>query len=64
MKNNGMIKDNFYLTKTEYEALKHLGNITGMSMAEHIRRAIDTYLETERIQTLLESVSIKYNESS
>jgi hypothetical protein len=39
-----MIRTNVYVTKKQYETLKKLAR-EGLSMAEHIRRAIDLYLK-------------------
>lgn len=40
-----MIKDNFHLTEKQAKALKTLADETGLSKAEHVRRALDAYLE-------------------
>ena len=39
-----MIKINAYFTKQQVEALKALTKSTGLSQAEHMRRAVDAYL--------------------
>ena len=39
-----MNRHNFYLPKQQMEALKALSKETGLSMSEHMRRAIDDYL--------------------
>lgn len=39
-----MIKINLYITKKQYQALKRLA-VNGIKLSEHIRRAIDEYLE-------------------
>lgn len=38
-----MLKINLYITKRQYEKLKSLTQ-DGLSISEHIRRAIDLYL--------------------
>ena len=40
-----MNRHNFYLTEQQMKALKALSQATGMSMSEHMRRAVDSYLQ-------------------
>jgi predicted DNA-binding protein len=40
-----MKRRNFYLTKQQIEALRALAEQTGLKVSEHIRRAIDSYLD-------------------
>ena len=40
-----MKRINTHLTHKQIETLKELANKTGLKVAEHIRRAIDKYLE-------------------
>lgn len=40
-----MISCHFHLTSQELEALRELAEKTGLSVAEHIRRAVDAYLK-------------------
>ena len=42
-----MIRTNIHLTEKQLEALRKLSEDTGLTVAEHIRRAIDEYLETK-----------------
>jgi predicted DNA-binding protein len=42
-----MIRTGIYLPKDQIARLKRLAKITGLSMAEHVRRAIDNYLTKE-----------------
>lgn len=39
-----MIRTNIFLTAPQLEALRRLADSTGLSVAELIRRAIDTYM--------------------
>jgi predicted DNA-binding protein len=39
-----MIRVNIHLTEKQRETLRNLARATGLSVAEHIRRAIDEYL--------------------
>ena len=41
----GMIRTHVFLHKKALEALRALAEATGLSVAEHIRRAIDAYLK-------------------
>jgi predicted DNA-binding protein len=43
-----MKRINTHLTKQQIEALKKLADKTGLTVAEHIRRAIDEYLEKKK----------------
>lgn len=45
MYNVRMKKVNYYLSVKQIEALKELALQTGISISEHIRRAIDIYLK-------------------
>jgi len=40
-----MIRINVYVTEKELAALRKLADDTGLPFSEHIRRAIDEYLE-------------------
>lgn len=40
-----MIRKIFHITKLQWEKLQKLSAETGLSVAEHVRRAIDLYLE-------------------
>jgi predicted DNA-binding protein len=42
-----MIRTGIYLPKKQIARLKRLAEKTGLSMAEHVRRAIDDYLIKE-----------------
>jgi predicted DNA-binding protein len=42
---NVMKRVNYYITVIQLNKLKMLSNDTGLSVSEHIRRAIDLYLE-------------------
>lgn len=42
-----MKRRNFFLTKNQILALQELASKTGLKVSEHIRRAIDAYLERE-----------------
>lgn len=44
MYNVCMIRINLYITKTQQDALKYLNEQDGLSISEHIRRAIDRYI--------------------
>jgi predicted DNA-binding protein len=39
---------NFYVTKKQIEQLKVLSRKTGLPVSEHVRRAIDEYLEKKK----------------
>jgi predicted DNA-binding protein len=39
------IRTNIFLTRTELKTLRELSRKTGAPVAEHVRRAIDEYLE-------------------
>ena len=43
-----MIRTNIHLTEKQLEALRKLSEDTGLTVAEHIRRTIDEYLERKR----------------
>ena len=43
-----MKRVNYYLSKVQLEKLKELSSKTGLSISEHIRRAIDLYLKELR----------------
>jgi len=53
-----MKKTNIYFPEPQLEALKKLSKETDLSMAEHIRRAMDDYLAREDIQETLNAKSI------
>jgi hypothetical protein len=38
----------FYLTETQVEKMKALSEKTGLSVSEHMRRAIDEYLDRQK----------------
>ncbi len=40
-----MKRVNYHLTEKQIESLKQLADTTGMTVAEHIRRAVDDYLD-------------------
>ena len=40
-----MKRVNYYLSESQLAKLKALAKITGLSISEHIRRAIDLYLK-------------------
>jgi hypothetical protein len=40
-----MVKISLYLAKQQIEQLRELAERTGISMSEHIRRAVSEYLE-------------------
>lgn len=40
-----MIRINLYITKNQIEFLRNLATKTGLTLSEHIRRAIDLYLD-------------------
>jgi len=40
-----MIRKIFHITLNQWRQLKKLSESTGLSVAEHVRRAIDMYLE-------------------
>ena len=40
-----MKRVNYYLSENQLDKLKKLSNKTGLSVSEHIRRAIDLYLK-------------------
>jgi predicted DNA-binding protein len=42
-----MKRKNFFLTENQIEKLKELADRTGLKASEHIRRAIDSYLEQQ-----------------
>jgi len=42
------VKFNVYLTEPELQALDGFAIATGLSISEHVRRAIDTYIEREK----------------
>ncbi len=43
-----MIKINTYIQRPAHAALKQISEETGITVAELIRRALDTYLETRK----------------
>lgn len=43
-----MIRLNAYLTAQQDKALKRLAKKTGLTYSEHLRRAIDEYLEKRK----------------
>lgn len=43
-----MKRTNVHLTDNQIKGLKALSKITGLNVAEHIRRAIDGYLKREK----------------
>jgi predicted DNA binding CopG/RHH family protein len=43
-----MKRINTHLTKQQIESLKKLADKTGLTVAEHIRRAIDEYLAKQQ----------------
>lgn len=43
-----MIRKNVHLTKVQIRELEKLADRTGLPVAEHIRRAIDEYLEKQK----------------
>jgi predicted DNA-binding protein len=43
-----MKRTHVHLTDAQLKALTKLANATGLTMAEHIRRAIDAYLKSEK----------------
>ena len=45
MKPKLLTRINFYLTKAQIKRLKGLSQNTGLPVSEHVRRAIDEYLE-------------------
>jgi hypothetical protein len=47
-----MIRINTHLTEIQLKILRQLAEKTGLSVAEHIRRAIDEYLKTKNERTL------------
>lgn len=47
-----MIRTQIYLTEEESQALRHLTAETGKSQSELIRSAIDTYLQTKKVNPL------------
>ena len=47
-----MVRYNLYLSKDQAEELKELSN-NGVSVSEHIRAAINTYLELHRIKAIV-----------
>ena len=51
-----MIRKNFYLTKEQNDFLKNKKSLT---VSEHIRRAIDEYIEKMRSSTAVTSPSAK-----
>lgn len=40
-----MKRINVYLTENQIQALRELSDKTGLSVAEHIRRALDAYIQ-------------------
>lgn len=44
----GMIRTHIFLPEPVQSALRALAEKTGLSVAEHIRRAIDTYLSRQK----------------
>jgi len=52
-----LIRTNIYLTERQRKALKDFKEIEGLSVAEHIRRAIDTYI-SEKEKALRESARV------
>lgn len=47
-----MIRTNTYLSNPSVFHLKELAGQTGISVSEHVRRAVDQYLERERKKSL------------
>jgi metal-responsive CopG/Arc/MetJ family transcriptional regulator len=46
--NMNMIRVNFYLSKLQVDKLKEISQSSGLSISEHIRRAIDLYIKEIR----------------
>jgi len=45
-----MRRYNLYLSEPQKEALKALSGATGLSVSEHVRRAIDDYLPSQVVK--------------
>lgn len=48
MRVNQLKRTNLYLSVPVLEKLRQLATTTGLSVAEHIRRAIDDYLKKQK----------------
>ena len=46
MKKKLMVRTNIYLSKIQISKLKFYSEESGIPVAEHVRRALDSYLET------------------
>ena len=44
---SAMKRTNMYFTELQFDALTNLSEKTGLSVAEHVRRAVDRYLKTQ-----------------
>ena len=45
MKNSNLVRKNFYITVIQWEKFESVSQKTGLTISEHIRRAIDSYIE-------------------
>ena len=57
-----MKRYNVYLSAKQLQALEALANATDIKIAEHIRRAIDTYLRNENLS--IQAVSSQAKQAS
>jgi predicted DNA-binding protein len=52
------VRTNTYIAKPQHKALTNLANRTGLTYAEHVRRAIDFYLAfSEEIHSKVEALA-------
>ena len=45
MKKSKLVRKNFYVTEHQWSKFEILAEATGLTISEHIRRAIDAYLD-------------------
>ena len=45
MKKSKLVRKNFYVTEHQWAKFEILAEATGLTISEHIRRAIDAYLD-------------------
>ena len=59
-----MRRVNYYLSKVQIEDLKRISNITGLSVSEHIRRAVDLYVKEWDEQKVITREILEQHNSS